>query len=320
MSDNCRKILKFLEQKDNFLITSHINADGDAYASMLALAYFFDNLKKDYKIIIDDEKLEIKYEFLWGFNKIIPFSNNMDFIFEAAVVLDVPSIKRIGRPAQFLPSADNCVIIDHHPEEDIFAKYRYIDTNASSTSRLVYYLLSLSPLKMKDELANLIFSGIMYDTGRFSFSNTTQEDFFVASELLKNKVVPSKISNKLFFDNSYEAMKIIGYGLANLESLLDGKLAIIYLPRKIMDENYSSEIEELANYSVSVKGVEVGLFIREVEPNFFKVSFRSKGRINVNHIAKAFGGGGHLHAAGCRYKGNYEDFKKELVKETKKLL
>jgi phosphoesterase RecJ-like protein len=314
-----RDIIQFLKQNNNFLITTHISADGDAYGSVLSIAYFLEELGKQYQIIVDDEKLERKYDFMWGFEKIHPYSENSLKKFSAAIVLDVPTIRRIGSPAKLLPSHESCVKIDHHPPEDYFADYSYVDSNASSTSYMVYQLLKQTGMAMTDELANLLFSGIMYDTGRFSFSNTTQKDFEVAAELLKYKVSPYQVSNRMFFNNSYEAMKIIGFGLANLESHLDGKLVIIYLPKNVMDENYHSEIEELANYSVSLKGVEVGLFIREVSSNFFKISFRSRGHLDVNRLAKSFGGGGHAHAAGCRFKGKYSDLKKRLLTATEKL-
>jgi phosphoesterase RecJ-like protein len=105
-----------------------------------------------------------------------------------------------------------------------------------------------------------------------------------------------------------------------MQVYLDGKASIIYLPKDVMSKKNHAEIEELANYSVAIKGVEVGLFIREIEPAFFKVSLRSRGRANVNTIAKIFGGGGHAHAAGMRYKGNFEDLKNKLVSEISKHL
>ena len=81
-----------------------------------------------------------------------------------------------------------------------------------------------------------------------------------------------------------------------------------------MNENNQSEIEELANYSVAIRNVEVGLFVREIKPNFLKVSFRSKGKVNVNAIAREFDGGGHEHAAGCRFKGSFQELKEKLLK------
>ena len=320
MIKNLENIVEFINDADNFLVTAHMNADGDAYASMLAVANVLEQLNKKYKIIINDETIESKYSYMWGFNKIQSYSSDMNLSFDAAIVLDVPSLKRIGNPAKLLPSKEFCVKIDHHPFEDDFAVYNYVDINASSTSNLIYELFSIIKIEMNTDLANLIFSGIMYDTGRFSFSNTNLKDFRISSELLKHNVKPSRIANHIFFNNSFQSMKTIGYGLANMESYLDGKLAIIFLPLEIMQKNSHSEIEELANFSVAIKDVEVGLFIREVETNFLKVSFRSKGKVNVNAIARAFGGGGHEHAAGCRFKGTFRELKQKLLKKVQNQL
>ncbi len=320
MVEKIRKILKFLKSADNFLITAHMNADGDAYASVLAMAYLLDQWQKKYRVIIHDEQVESKYQYLWGFDKIRTYNSAGKQSFDAAVVLDVPSLSRMGDPAKLLPRKDFCVKIDHHPVEDDFASFNLVKIDASSTCQLVYEIVSRSGIQLSDALANLLFTGIMYDTGRFSFSNTSRRDFQIAANLLRFDVKPSCIANRLFYNNSLESMKTIGYGLANMQSFLDGGLVVIYLPLDIMQKNNHAQIEELANYSVAIEGVEVGAFVRQVEAGFFKVSFRSKGRINVNQIAKKFGGGGHLHAAGCRFTGNFDDLREKLIEEVAKYL
>ena len=102
-----------------------------------------------------------------------------------------------------------------------------------------------------------------------------------------------------------------------MESYLDGKVCVIYLPTEIIQQANQAEIEDLTNYSIAIKGVEVGLFIREPEPDFVKVSFRSKGRVDVNKIARLFNGGGHVHAAGCRVTGKPEEIKNKIIAEIK---
>ncbi|GAB4364941.1 MAG: bifunctional oligoribonuclease/PAP phosphatase NrnA [Calditrichia bacterium] len=318
--ETIKSIVAFIKTQDNFLITSHVNADGDAYASLLSVAYMLNQWNKAYKIIIHDREPEEKYAFMWGFEDIRSYSAAFDGKFDAAIAVDVPSRERIGDPALLLPSPGACVKIDHHPEEEKFAEYNLVSTRASSTSQLVFEIVTEAGIDMTHDLAVLIFSGIMYDTGRFSFSNTNVRDFEIAAHLLRFEVQPSKIADQIFFTNSFQSMKTIGYALDRMESLLEGKLAIIFLPLHVVQKNHPSEIEELANYSIAIKDVEVGLFIREVEPNFYKVSFRSKGRVNVNVIAKVFGGGGHDHAAGCRYQGDYENLKTRLIEEIRKHL
>ncbi len=315
LDHTCREILEFIDHHDHFLITAHMNADGDAYASCLAMGYYLNQRDKQFRIVLNDERPEEKYQFLWGWHYVEQFSSSENYQFQAALVLDVPSLKRIGEPAALLPSRDHCVKIDHHPYEDDFAALQLVDVQASSTSQLVYEVLSRSDMEWTLDIATLIFTGIMYDTGRFSFSNTRARDFEIAAHLVPFGIRPHDVANRVFFSHSFASMKVIGYGLANLESHLNGKLAIIFIPHEVLQQNPEAEIEELANYSVALQGVEVGLFIREPKPGFFKVSFRSKGRANVNRVARAFGGGGHEHAAGCRLESTYPELKKQLIEE-----
>ncbi|UCF62663.1 MAG: bifunctional oligoribonuclease/PAP phosphatase NrnA [bacterium] len=318
MKSKVSEILNFIKKSDNFLITAHQSADGDAFASILATAYILENWDKNFHIIIHDDSIDQKYQFLWGIDKIKTISAGIQNKFDSAIVLDVPSMKRIGDPARLLPPRERCVKIDHHPIEEDFAEFSLVDTQASSTSQLIYELIEVAQIPLTTQLAQIIFTGIMYDTGRFSFSNTRRRDFEIAAVLTGYDVKPHIIANYLFFSSSFQSMKILGYALNNLQIYLDGILSIIFLPYAMMKNNNHAEIEELANYSVAIRGVEVGLFIREVEPNFFKVSLRSRGKINVNLIAKSMGGGGHEHAAGTRFRGNFEDLKRGLIAEVEK--
>jgi phosphoesterase RecJ-like protein len=314
MYDNIDQIINFIKSNDNFLVTAHINADGDAFASMLAMAYVLEKWEKKNQVVIHDGSVDEKYHYMWGSDKIQSYSDHTNSNYKAAIVLDVPSRKRIGDPANLLPEPLKCIKIDHHPVEEEFAHLNIVDTNASSTSQILFEIIEHTGIPVTSDLATLFFSGIMYDTGRFSFSNTRERDFEIASKLLKSGALPNVIANNLFFNNSFSSLKTIGYALANMESFFEGKLSLIFIPLEIMEANVQAEIEELANYSVAIKGVEVGLFIREVKPEFFKMSFRSKGNVDVNIIAKTLGGGGHMHAAGARYSGNFNDLKEKLQK------
>ena len=327
MENIITKILEFISANDNYLVTTHQNADGDAYASALAVGYFLKKLGKKYEVIIHDRDKDTKYQYLWGWDKIISLPKDQDNLPEqsgtkhdAAIILDVPSKSRIGNPSKLLPQPKKCIKVDHHPEEDNLSIINLVDTAASSTCQLVYEIFSRGKVQFDSDLANMLFCGIMYDTGRFSFSNTRQRDFEIAAHLLQFGVKPHDVANRLFFSSSFESLRIIGKGLAEMEAHLSGKLCIIFLPLSVMLNNNHSEIEELANYSVAIKGSEVGLFIRETKPNFFKVSFRSRGLVNVNKVAKTFGGGGHEHAAGCKFEGDFGKLKNKLISEVGKQL
>ncbi len=309
------EILDFLRRQDNYLVTAHLSADGDAYGAALAMAYLLEKWGKRYEIIFHDRHKEEKYSYLWGWDKIRACEGSRSHSFTAAIVVDVPSRSRIGDPAALLPPPERCVKIDHHPIEEEFTRYSLVDTSASSTCQLIYDMLVRSGIEFDRVLADLLLSGIMYDTGRFSFSNTNRRDFEIAARLVSFGSQPNQIATHLFFNHNFQSLKILGYGLANMESYLDGRVCVICLPLSIMEQAQQVDIDELSNYSIAVKGAEVGLFIRQPEPGFVKVSFRSKGRVDVNKIARLFGGGGHIHAAGCRVTGNPEEIKHRIIAE-----
>jgi phosphoesterase RecJ-like protein len=312
----CAGILKFIEKNDNFLVTAHLSADGDAYGAALAIAYFLKLKGKNYRVVFHDQQKDDKYKFLQGWEDIVSYSDALlNDRFDAAIVVDVPSRARIGNPAKLLPAPEKCIKIDHHPEEDEFSSLSLVDVRASSTCQLVYELVVRSALEMDFHLANHLMCGIMYDTGRFSFSNTSARDFEIAAHLASLGVSSNIIAAHLFFSNSLEALKVVGYGLANMETYLNGKVCLIYLPYEVMKKAVNLDIDELANYSLAVKDVEVGLYVRHAEPTLTKISFRSKGKVDVNRVAKKFGGGGHVHAAGCRVNSSPEKVIPEIIAE-----
>lgn len=312
--NNARKILAFIKREDNFLLSAHINADGDAIASVIAVHILLKKLKKHSVMVLHDPKPDHRFKYLKYFENIQHCSDSPDWMQmfkggkpQCAVILDVPGHKRLGDVSTFLPPENKIIKIDHHPVEDIMGHIDWVDENTSSTTAMVYEIVELADVEIDIGMARAIFTGIIYDTGRFSFSNTRSRDLAICSKMIDIGVKPEEITNRIFFENSFKALKTIGKGLYSLENHLDGAVNIIYLGLEEMSRNNQSEIEELANYSVAIRGGEVGLFIREIKPDFHKISFRSKGKVDVNKVAKAFNGGGHARASGCRIDGKKDE-------------
>ena len=318
--NTAKEILDFISVNDNFLLSAHVNADGDAVASVLAISMLLDFYNKNYFMVFNDQQIDSRFNYIKNFDKIINYDESLDLPIQSAIICDVPGLHRLGDVEKLIPKKSKIIKIDHHPIEDEFAIINMVDTEASSTTQLVYEIMDISELEVTIEEAKAIYTGIVYDTGRFSFSNTTARDMFIASKLIELGVSPFEITNKIFFENSFKALQTIGTGLANMESHLDGDVIVIYLSFDQMDNNQSGEVEELANYSVAIRGGKVGLFLRETKPGFLKVSFRSKGHVDVNKVAKAFGGGGHIRAAGCRFKASKEVMLPKILEEIRKQL
>ncbi|NOX90416.1 MAG: bifunctional oligoribonuclease/PAP phosphatase NrnA [Calditrichaeota bacterium] len=317
-----QRILRFIEQHDHFLLSGHINADGDAIAAVIATHLFLQKLGKSSVMIFHDKKLDQRFDYLEPFKEVENFedSESRNHRIESAIILDVPGYKRLGDVCKLLPEKEHIVRIDHHPQEDEMGNLEWIDEIASSTTSMVYEIIEKSGVKIDLELAKAIYTGIVYDTGRFSFSNTNARDLYIGSRMVEIGVNPSEISNIIFFENSIDALRTIGKGLYSIKSYLNGAVAVIYLNHEDMKNSNPHEIEELTNYSVAVRGGKIGLFIREVKPDFHKISLRSKCHVDVNKVAKAFNGGGHARAAGCRIAGKRDEVIEKLVKEIEKHL
>ena len=319
------KILRFIESNDNFIISSHMNSDGDAIASAIAIRMLLSKLGKNSVLVFHDQKMDQRFNYLAEFDNIVSYKNNLNLDqhlsqgkIENAIILDVPGFGRLGDVADILPGKDHIIKIDHHPYEDVMGIIDWVDEGASSTTVLVHEVVEASGQIIDLAMAEAIFTGIVYDTGRFSFSNTTARDLYVCSKMVDIGVKPSDITNRIFFENSFSALKTIGKGLYSLENYLDGAVNVIYLASEDMQNNNQNEIEELANYSVAIRGGKVGLFIREIEKNFHKISFRSHSNVDVNIVAKAFNGGGHARAAGCRIDGSKEEIISKIIAEIQK--
>ena len=313
-----KTVLDFIHTNDHFLLSGHINADGDAVAAVIATGLLLEKIGKTYYMVFHDKQIDRRFNYLKNFDAIIHYVDTLSLPIKSALILDVPGIERLGDVKKILPHRSKIAKIDHHPSESDFADYTMLDEDASSTTQLIYEVIELSDIKIDLPLAQAIYTGIVYDTGRFSFSNTTSRDMYVAGKMIDLGVEPAQITNRIFFENSFYALRTIGLGLSQMESYFDGAVNVIYLDYKSMSKNHQGEIEELANYSVAIRGGRVGLFVREIKPGVHKVSFRSKDAIDVNKVAKVFKGGGHAHAAGCRVDGTKEEVLKKILVELKK--
>jgi phosphoesterase RecJ-like protein len=314
------EILEFIDKNDNFLVSAHISADGDAIASVIAMGILLERLGKKHYMVLHDAEIDKRFTYLKNFNRIITYNFALDLQIKSAIILDAPGVKRLGKVAKLLPNRSQTIKIDHHPEEDDFAVVSMAFEDASSTTQLVYEIIDQAKLTFDFDLAQAIYTGIVYDTGRFSYSNTTSRDMYICGQMIDCGVEPSKINDRIFFENSFEAIRTIGKGLAKLEHHLNGFVNVIYLDHSIMSLNHHGEIEELANYSVAIRGGKVGMFIREIKPKYHKVSLRAKTDIDVNKVAKSFNGGGHTRAAGCRIEGTKTEVIDKLLAEIKKQL
>lgn len=311
------KIINVIRKNQNFLITTHVNPEGDAIGSELALAISLSSMGKNVSIINQDP-VPSKYQFLPWSDK-VKTNSNVNEIFDAAFVLDCSSIDRTGSVGRLLNKADIIINIDHHLTNSSFAHISYINSSASATGELVYEIIKKMKIKISKDIAINLYTAIFVDTGSFRYSNTTPSALRIAAELIESGVDPWYISEKIYETEPLKKLKLLALTLGTLEVIFDGRVASIVITKEMLDRTGSTieTTEDLINYPRSIENVEVAVLFREEGDNIYKVSFRSKGNVNVAKICEKFGGGGHRNAAGCNMYGSLNEVKASIYEVLK---
>jgi phosphoesterase RecJ-like protein len=220
--------------------------------------------------------------------------------YEAAIILECDSIQRTrleGLENRFL------INIDHHTSGRHFAQVNWIDPHAIATAEMVYRLAREAGVKISPEIATCLYTALMTDTGSFMFKGTNERTFALARELALAGADPFQCARNIYFAHSTEKMRLLAAALSNLHR--EGPLAWIWVTRDQMEQSHAKEedCEGIVNYALSIQDVEVAAFFRELPDGRYRVSLRSKGKLNVADIAERFGGGGHECASGCSMEG-----------------
>lgn len=305
MLDYCVPLIELLkEEKGPIAIVSHENPDADTLGSALALYLFLKKKGKDVWVGCKD-KVPHFLDFLPGVEEVCQLP--VDKVFNLAIVVDASGFYRVGAEVK----AFRKVRIDHHIGGEFYGIYDYIDPSAPSTTALIYRLLSLWDKSAIDEsIAENLYAGLATDTGFFRYSNTDAQTFELAKELTELGAKPNWTYVMFSERESLNRMKLISKVLENIQLHEDGLVAgIVILDRFFKETGCEySDSEGLVNYPRSLEGVEVAYaLIEKPDEGVWKVSLRSKGKVDVAKIAEALGGGGHKYASGCKIKAQTKE-------------
>jgi bifunctional oligoribonuclease and PAP phosphatase NrnA len=292
------EVLKHIEQHRRFVLTSHARPDGDAIGSALACGQMLRSLGKEAVVILYDPVPRI-YQRLPFAEKVVQ-AQGINGNYEAAIILECDSIQRTrlhGLEQRFLIS------IDHHLSGQPFAHVNWIDPSAVATGEMVYRLAREASVAITPEMATCLYTALLTDTGSFMFEGTNEHTFALARELVMAGADPVFCARNVYFGHSTAKMRLLGAALSNLHR--EGPLAWISVTREQMKACSAKEedCEGLVNYALSIQDVEVAVFFRELPDGRYRVSLRSKGKLNVSSVAERFGGGGHHCASGCAVEG-----------------
>ena len=316
-----KKIAKKLKKSDNIAVFVHANPDGDAIGSIVAFSSALINMGKKVDVFVENKPEYLSFVFEnanW-----IKMYNDMDFDkkYDLCVALDCGDKDRMGDAIKTFDNAKSTIEIDHHKTNDNFADLSYVDANAAATGEIIFELLKIMKVKITKQIAEALYIAIISDTGMFKHQNTTSKTFEIASKLMKYGIDISKITHKLFNENSFERTKCLGDILNTLDLYLDGKVGILYLTQEMM-QKYSikeTELDGFVEFARNIKGVEIGIFIKQKTETEYKVSLRANTDEDMSKIAEKFDGGGHKGAAGCRFENkSIEEIKKCLLDEIAK--
>ncbi|MBZ5720878.1 MAG: bifunctional oligoribonuclease/PAP phosphatase NrnA [Acidobacteriia bacterium] len=292
------QVLKNIKERNRFLLTSHARPDGDAIGSALACCQILRSMGKDAEVVLHDGVPRI-YEPLPFADRVVR-AQRVNGNYEAAIILECDSIQRTrleGLENRFLIS------IDHHVSGRPFANVNWIDPKAVATAEMVYGLAREAGVTISPEIATCLYTAVLTDTGAFMFEGTNEHTFALARELVLAGADPARCARHIYFGHSTAKMRLLGAALSNLHR--EGPLAWIWVTREQMErfEAKEEDCEGLVNYALSIQDVEVAAFFRELPDGRYRVSLRSKGRLNVATVAEQFGGGGHACASGCSVEG-----------------
>src|ERR1700694_5273204 len=289
-----KEVLKQIEQRSRFLLTSHARPDGDAIGSALGCCQILRSMGKEAEVVLRDGVPRIYQPLPYADDVVQTERVNGDY--DAVIILECDSIERTrlqGLENQFL------INIDHHLSGRPFANVNWIDPKAVATAEMVYRVAREAGVKVSPEIATCLYTAVLTDTGSFMFAGTNEHTFALARELVLAGADPARCARSVYFGHSTAKMRLLGAALSHLQR--EGPLASIWVTQDEMNQFNAKEedCEGLVNYALSIQDVEVAAFFRELPDGRYRVSLRSKGQLDVAAVAEQFGGGGHACASGC---------------------
>jgi phosphoesterase RecJ-like protein len=316
------KLRKIIAENKKFLIVSHMNPEADAIGSSIGLALGLKKLGK-YAYVLNRDPLPDILKFLPRADMVKGKIPSREF--DVLCVVDCNSLERTGLKDL---KAKNTVIIDHHIPSPQVTRHTFhssqlvsfIDENASATGELVYKVLHSLKVQIDREIATNLYTSIYSDTGGFRYSNTGPESLIIASRLIEAGAKPWEVTKEIYESMPFNRLHLLALMLSTLKK--NGPIASVVIQKSMYKKTKTSvqDTEDFVDFPRKVKDVEVAVLFREDRHNLFKISLRSKGTVNVEKIARYFGGGGHHNAAGCRMEGSLTEVKRKMFNALNKAI
>ena len=311
------EIKKKIDKAKSILILTHKNPDGDAIGSSLAMYIILKSLKKNVDIVIPD--VPLTYSFLPCCDEIKKESSRDNY--DLIICLDCATLKLLDDRQEMFEKVDNSIEIDHHSTNSMYCDVNYVDPNSPAAAQVLISIFDHFKIEITRDIGTCLICGIITDTGGFQYQNTNVDTFVFAASLLKKGVNISDIYKKALNTKTRTAFELERRATERLEFFDDGKIAYTYITNKDIEEvgAITGDYEGIVDVGRTIEGVEVSIFLREQDDGF-KGSLRSNYYVNVSDVCSIFGGGGHVHAAGCFLQMPLNKAKERIIRETEQYL
>ncbi|MBO5477345.1 MAG: bifunctional oligoribonuclease/PAP phosphatase NrnA [Clostridia bacterium] len=315
MFKEAREIVK---NSKSVYVVAHVNPDGDAIGSTFAVYFALKKLGKDVHVIMPS--FSSAFEFLPGVEYRV--ENVKEDEYDLLIALDASDRTRLAMSEEDYNKAKKVIMLDHHQISNPYGDFRYINDLKSSASEIAYLFIKSLEVDFDENIATLLYTGIMTDTGSFNYSNANSDTFRVAADLLDNGARSVEVCKKLNDTMKEAKLKLIAKTVENMEVYYDGKMRYSYISyEEIKALGLDDEDSEgMTNYLRAVEGTEIAVYVRGKSDGSLKVSMRSGGNLDTSKIAIAFGGGGHPRAAGYTMRESLEVEKEKLIKAVGEML
>lgn len=301
------------------LILGHVHPDGDCIGSCLGLWNYIEEVYPGLKLTLCLEDPPEKFGYLKNFDRICT-TFSPEGSFDLCICLDCSSMDRLGEGEALLALAKDSLCIDHHVTNTGYAGENVVEPDASSTSEVLYGLFEEG--RITREIAECLYTGIIHDTGVFKYSCTSPKTMQIAGKLMETGLEFDRIIDESFYRKTYVQNQILGRALLESITFLEG--ACIFSVVRLKDMKFygvtSKDLDGIVEQLRLTDGVECAIFMYETEVQRYKVSLRSKAKLDVAKIAAFFGGGGHVRAAGCTMSGSIYDVVNNLSLHIEKQL
>jgi len=293
-----------IRKRRRFVLTSHVRPDGDAIGSQLAMAYALRYLGKDVRIVNRDPAPPPLQVFP-GVSD-IQIADRVDDPGDCVIVMESGDLSRTG-----VAGLDGGFIIniDHHVGNTMFGAVNWFDLSAAACGEMVFDLVRELGVPLTHHIAVHVYVAILTDTGSFHYSNITPRTFEISRQCVEAGVDPAAVARSVFDNNSLGRLKLFGAILNRMHLDPSGRVATLTIDQQLAAEcgGAYDDTEGLINMPLTVKDIQAVVFFKELAPRDWRISMRSKGAVDINAVAKEFGGGGHKNASGCSATGELPD-------------